>query len=345
VRVGIVGRANDRGLGVQSLNAWRNYPFVKALVVLDDNVKWPEYPQRYLGDRDVRVMHLGPNWVYNETAARAFLEGLDVVFTVEGYHDWRFIEWARDMGVKTVIQGNPEFFKHERVDLPHPDRWTWPTDWLLSELPYGPVIPVPSAGQDDCWATPGRPDEELIRVLHVAGHRASGDRNGTDAFYDGLRMVTERVIVRVVGQDGELVRPYRIHPHIIMEEHPHGLPDRWSMYDDVHLVVLPRQYGGNCMPAYEAMETGCALAMTDTPPNRTWPIHPLERRQGRVVPAPIGPIQTFMAKSDAIANAINGMARDRVALGRHQAASRKWAMDHTWEQLTPAYTALFEGVL
>jgi hypothetical protein len=117
------------------------------------------------------------------------------------------------------------------------------------------------------------------------------------------------------------------------------------MYDDVHLVVLPRQYGGNCMPAYEAMETGCALAMTDTPPNRTWPIHPLERRQGRVVPAPIGPIQTFMAKSDAIANAINGMARDRVALGRHQAASRKWAMDHTWEQLTPAYTALFEGVL
>jgi hypothetical protein len=258
VKLGIVGRANDRGLGVQSLNAWRNLPFERALVVTDDNWRWPEYPERYEDDSErwVEQMHVVKrnSWAYDEEQVRGFLDGLDLVFTVEGFHDWRICDWARDMGVKTLIQGNPEFYRHHRIPQPEPDAWTWPTDWLVNELPPGRIVPVPIAG--DSWARAGSPDDDRLTILHVAGHRANGDRNGTESFYDALRFVTANVNIRVVGQDGQLPDVYRLKPNLRLEEIKAGVEDRWSMYDGAHLVVLPRRYGGNCMPAYEAMEAG-----------------------------------------------------------------------------------------
>jgi hypothetical protein len=239
MRLGIIGRANDRGLGIQSLAAWRNLPFERALVVTDDNWRWPEYPERYEDGRWVRSMEVvRPTWDYDEELTREFLEGLDLVFTVEGFHTWEVCDWAREMGVKTLVQGNPEFFKHRRVSLPEPDAWTWPTNWLLEQIPDGWIVPVPIAG--DCWAKPGDPDAERLTVLHVAGHRALGDRNGTDAFYDSLRLIRSEVDIRVVGQDGQLPEPYRLKNNLNLDARPLGVVDRWELYDGAHLVVLPR---------------------------------------------------------------------------------------------------------
>ena len=70
-----------------------------------------------------------------------------VVFTVETPYDWRLPNWAREAGVKTVVQGNPEFYRNHLASHAHqanPDEWWWPTSWRpIRELPQGTIVPVP----------------------------------------------------------------------------------------------------------------------------------------------------------------------------------------------------------
>ena len=91
------------------------------------------------------------------------------------------------------------------------------------------------------------------------------------------------------------------------------------MYRGVNLVVLPRRYGGLCLPALEAAASGCALAMTNTPPNGHWPIMPIDCRQGRNLNTQAGLIRTVNAVPDSVAYTINTLARNR---GRASARSR-----------------------
>jgi len=342
MKIGLVGRSEQRGLGIQTFEFARHMPVEKVLHVSVKS-KWVANPKIY-DDYCSNVVDVPFANELPASTVEEFLDGLDVVFSAETFYDWTLIDVANRMGVKTVCQGNPEFYRHnkELKDVSHPTSWWWPTSWMVEQMPSGPVVPVPVP--DDAPLVAGSADDDVFTVVHVAGHRASADRNGTELFMQSLRYVTSQVRVRVFGQDGALPS-VRTSKGVELERVPSGADSRWDMFRGAHLVMLPRRYGGNCLPAYEAMASGCALAMTQCAPNVTWPIIPITSVPGQSVTTPFGPIRTFNAKPQEIAKIIDRLSVDRDMLGRQQRVSSDWAEMNKWRHHRTTYMSELEAVL
>lgn len=338
MKIGLIGRADNRGIGYQTLEFWRHMgrDDIRTLVVLMDERGWPEDVGRFGKNVTYADSNLSPNLeargTFDERRVRKFLQGLDVVFAVETVYDWRFIDWAHDEGVRVVIQGNPEFYAHHHhPEWPHPDVWAWPTPWMRDQLPDGVELPVPCAVRPQTVAPV---DSPTLNVLHVIGRMAANDRNGSLDFIESIPTLRQKVKVRVVTQDGELPRPKIRHgANVEVEVITGGVDDRWSMYEDQHLLVLPRRYGGLCLPALEAMSTGMAVLMTDCSPNEIWPGPRVKARKGRVQRSPFGKIQCWATHPIDIAHEIDALARFRDRLAEHLEDAQRFAELNSWDEL------------
>lgn len=335
MRVGLIARSNEKGLGYQTWSFAQNYPVASILHVTDANRRAPEdisrYPQAFhtLWHPDRGFKH--------DDAVEAFLDEIDVIFSVETLYDWELANRK-----PTVVQGNPEFYRHhQQKRLPRPTVWTWPTPWKTDVMPEGPVVPVPVPS--DGWALASPPEAEPFTIVHVAGHRANGDRNGTELFVNSLSSLHGNTLVRIYAQDGDVPDLPRVSDGVEVEVHAYGVIDRWSMYADAHVLVMPRRYGGLCLPVLEALASGVAVVMTDCSPNPvSWPIIPLRSDRGKVVAVPFGPIRTHSVHPKVIAMTLNRLKLERPKLYEQMAESAKWAKTHSWDALRPQYDALFE---
>lgn len=335
VRIGLLARCDERGIAQQTHEFFLNMKPVATLVMLLQDPAWPEDPAKFNG-RGVDHCYVDPRTrLLDERKARKLLRDIDVLFCVETLMDWRLVEWAHEERVRTVIQGNPEFYIHQiSPEIPHPDIWCWPTTWLQDQLPIGPILPVPVPDQAPFPAAD--PHDGPLRVLHVAGHAAAGDRNGTLPFMEALQYVNRHVEVTVVGQDGWLPTS-RPGPKVKLFTNPFGVENRWSLYRGQHLLVSPRTYGGLSLPVQEALRCGMVVVMPDASPNQTWPGPRLPIRKGRLHPSPGGPVPTVMTDPRHIAHVIDEYDLDRDKLAREMAESLHWATENTWTRLRPRY--------
>lgn len=336
MKIGLMARADSRGIGYQTLNLYRHLHPYRTLVMLLHDRLWPEDISRFDGT-NVDHVDVDPGLrLLDERKARKLARGTDCVFAVESLMDWRMIDWAREEGSATVVQANPEFLIH-KVDpsLPHPDRWVYPTPWLLEDLPQGEVLPVPVPDSAPFLAP--EPTGEPIKVLHVAGHAAAGDRNGTVEFMDCLRYLKRPARVTVYGQDGWLPRVPNLPGYVELILNPNGVKDNWDLYRDQQLIVLPRKYGGLCLPAQEAARCGLAVMMPDCSPNEIYPGHRIPTRKGRLHHAPGGRIPTFNVDARYLATAIDERAHDQQLLHFEMWQSQQWAHKNSWSNLLPLY--------
>lgn len=333
-KFGLIARADQRGLAYQSYEMFKAMRPAKTLVITDVNRQFKDNVGMYKGAGVSTIPYSKGS--LDEKKVRDFLEGLDLVWAHETLYDWRIADWARDMGVKTVVQANPELFTHHIDDLPAPDRWCFPTDWMFGRpgIPDGPVIPnpVPTAP-----VRAGDPEHDVLNVLHVAGHAAVGDRNGTLLFFEALASLRRRINVTVVGQDGHLPKLGRLHQNVTVNMNNHGVPDRWSMYEGQHVVVLPRRYGGGSIPAIEAIAAGCVLMMPDCSPNEMWPGPRLRARKGRLQRVKYGTIETSMVHPMEIAHRLNTLADNREALAAEMATTAAYRYFNRWDSLEAYY--------
>ena len=111
MRLGLWGaRMDNSGLGMQTWEFYNHMKPAKTLVVdISMMEKVPErrlkqYPERY--PENATIIYGFPN----EQDIRQFLTGLDVVFIAESSYNMSFYQIARQMGVKTAVQYNYEFF-------------------------------------------------------------------------------------------------------------------------------------------------------------------------------------------------------------------------------------------
>lgn len=340
MKLGVIGRCEQRGIGIQTSEFISHMPVDRVLDIVIHS-RWR---------RDISAYHSVPHTSVAfdharlpERQVRDWLSGLDVVFSVETVYDWRLIDWAHDAGAVVVVQGNPEFYRHgtELRDAPEPDEWWWPTSWRLDRLPSGPVMNVPIRDQPPFLNEPST----TARFLHVAGHRAAGDRNGTDIFMAALRFVTEPCLIRVVGQDGVLPDLPKLHPNVQVEMHPDGFDDRWEMYRDIDVVVLPRRYGGLCLPALEALTVGAIPMMPSVSPNTDWPIIPVDGRFGPSVRTPAGPIATFNVHPKELAEAMNTATASRAHIEHFRDLCSVTRPELVWSVWKPVYMAQMESLL
>lgn len=340
MKIGLIARAEyARGLAIQSKNFYDHMPVDRVLLVHMPN------PDCALADgwyQNATVVPSLPGHTLDEQIVREWMDGLDVIFTVETPYDWSLPRWAREMGVKTVIQGNPEFVRHGQPaysHFEHPDAWWWPTSWRLDLLPPGRVVPVP---MPDRPFTAAKELDGPLKVFHVVGKRAFADRNGTEVVINALRSLRTDVEVTLFGLDHSLPPIERVRG-LTVNVRNEGVQDRWDMYSGQHLLVLPRRYGGLCLPALEAAASGCAVMMPDTSPNEELAGIRVPTRGTRTISVAAGNLQTADLHFTDLAMEINCWADNRLALAEHQEA----AYDHTprWSTYRDIYMEEFARLL
>lgn len=196
---------------------------------------------------------------------KAWMQGLTHVITAETFYNDYFVNHAMRQGIKTYNQVNAEFYSHA---VTPPTRFLMPSMWyyeeFLSKYPNTVYLPPPiypndfKEARETNFNRTGKP-----RILHIVGKWASKDRNGTKSLMDAIRFT---------DSDFELVVKSQ-YPLEFTNDDPRvkweigNTLDNEDLYKDFDFMVLPRRYGGLCLPMNEALVSGLPVIMTDISPN------------------------------------------------------------------------------
>jgi len=330
VRIGVIARGEDRGLGNQTYEACRHLQPERVLLVDPGrDGRFTQHPERF-DQFDTTILRWQHGYTFDETAARAWLDGLDVVYTAETPYDDRLPGWALDAGCKVVVHANPEQLSPERGALLSDAVWWSATPWRLEHLPAGTrVVPMPVAER----ATEQLPAARA-RFVHVAGWPTGGDRNGTNIVAEAVKYLRSDCEVVIRGQHRD-VRRIRPNPRLTVESG--NVDNYWDLYRNADVLLMPRRFGGLCLPAQEAMHAGLAVVMPDCSPNEVWPGPRLQERTRSKIWTPGGDIPLHDVDPRKLAGLIDDLTWHPWRIGALQQEAREWAKSNTWAELKPLW--------
>ena len=102
-------------------------------------------------------------------------------------------------------------------------------------------------------------------ILHTAGTVAQPNRNGTTTFYQAMALLTDLPIKAIVSTQRDTIGGA---PPPNVEVRVQTLRHHWDLYsDEFDMMVLPRRWGGLCLPMQEALTAGMPVLMPDCAPN------------------------------------------------------------------------------
>lgn len=349
MRLGMIARADNSGLGIQTYEFARHMKPQKTLVIdvshlanTTSHCNKSTHLDRFPGS----IVHRG--WEPSAKTIATFLDGLDVVYTAETPYSPYFMGMATERGIKTVIAPNYEFFDRDY----HPDLLAVPTLWHFDDFPEPKVhLPVPIAL--DRWERADRQPQAggspVRHFLHVVGRPAVHDRNGTTIVLDALVHVREPMALTLRCQDvsylQSVISSITIPDHVTITVGGGDVRDYWDLYRDGDVMLMPRRYGGLCLPAQEAIGAGMPVIMPDVEPNNSWlpaewlveafPLIELIVRN-RIMVNAVTP-ENLAAKMDEFASP--GFYAAAVS------AAQQLAHDYSWDSLRAEYDRTFRRLI
>jgi len=270
MRLGLWGaRMDNSGLGMQTWEFYNHMKPAKTMVVdISMMEKTPErrlkqYPERY--PDNATIIYGMPN----EQDIRQFLTDLDVVFIAESAYNMSFYQIARQMGVKTAVQYNYEFFDWFGQSIWEvPDLFIAPSTWHYKEVQSlcdqknikHVYLHCPVAREK----ITRRYVDSGLTFVHIAGRPAAHDRNGTYTFLNAIQLSEGDLRGRVYTQDKDLANEIKAEfPSVDVKV---NTTDYADIYKKGSVLVLPRKYGGNCLPMNEALAAGMPVIMSKLSP-------------------------------------------------------------------------------
>lgn len=345
MRVGLIARADNRGLGQQTWAFYRNMQPAKTMVVNCPS----EQPLVNHFDRfpDATIINGYPG-IDDITS---FLDGLDAVYTAETSYNPALWQLARERGVHTVLHANFEFLDIQD----RPTVWAAPSLWRIENWPHGTIhLPVPI---ETDRLTPNELPETATNFLHVIGRPTFDrsrdlNRNGTLQVLQSLRYIDANITVTIrcqqPGYVGALINDHSIRTpdNITLRIEPGDHPNYWDAYTNQHAMILPRRFGGLCLPANEAIGAGIPIIMSDIDPNNRWlpkewltPAH----HDGEFVAKQH--ITCYTTDPAALAQKITQLATDASFFSRAAANSVALRDQLAWPTLKPRYNEVLTGCL
>lgn len=329
LRLGVIARAEDRGLGIQTWEVCRHLQPAKVLLVEPKVPRWPIHRERYADFATTPVAWSGDTEGLDKDTVKRWLADLDVVYTAETLYDWRLPLWG-DAAV--VCHLNPEMLRPDRFQTPGVTWWA-ATPWMLERYPGARVVPMPCP--TDRFETQAKVGD-VVRFLHVAGHVAMADRNGSQVVARAVSHIGAPCSVDIVGQDGRL-QPCRPSKQVTVRRRPLGVANYWELYGDADVLVMPRRFGGLCLPVIEALGAGMAVLMTDVPPNDVWPGPRMPVTTATATRAVGGPMPIADVPVVAVSRAMTELALDVAGVADYQAEARAWSTANSWEAMAPRW--------
>jgi glycosyltransferase involved in cell wall biosynthesis len=350
-RLGLIARADNSGLGIQTWEFHRHMKPDKTLVIdlsviadSNDHCNKHVYLERFPG----AIVHRGltpPPDVIEE-----FLADLDVVFTAETFYTHDLLHRANNRGIKTILQYNYEFLAHlNNPSLLSPTLFAAPSLWhyFATTLRNKIHLPVPIA--TDRFPLTEKP-LTASRFLHPVGRPAIHDRNGTEDLIAALPLVRSEITVTFrcqrPGYVESLLAHHDILPNVTVVVDTSAPEDYWRSYQDIDAVILPRRYGGLCLPANESLGAHVPILMPNIDPNNR--LLPEEW----LVPAHIAKefdacnrIAVHHVAPSTLALAIDGFATDADLYQRAVQQAGRLAQIYSWDSLLPQYQSVIEKVV
>ncbi len=268
MRLGIIARADLTGLGVQSRNWVRLLNPQKTIVINSQSFNGNEQHLDWYEGHGGYIV----NGFINHNEIIPILNNLDAIMTFEIPYNYELFRIARIRGVKTILQNNWEFTDYLKIpSLPLPDLMLNHSYWHLNQQKelwpnISDYCPSPVFIEDyDNIMLQNVDREGKRRFLHIAGRKTYEDRNGTQDLLAAIRLIPkgydfELVIKTQTTEIGDL-SDSRI---IIDTSQP---VDEKELYRDFDALIMPRRYGGACLPMTEALSSGLPVIMTKIDPN------------------------------------------------------------------------------
>lgn len=257
MRLTLLARADKTGLGYQT-QAYYKHLKPNKTVVIDLSILngQPQDNSMYPGAEII----LG---IPDDDRIDSILDDTDVLLTAETPYNLSIYTRARQRGIKTVCVENPEFYDHIKYpEFDMPDLIILPSVWKFNEIRHHAnsrgtrVINIHHPVDRDLITFRIR---ETHRMLHIAGSPAVHDRNGT---IDFLQCCPEGTVTTQSTDYSRLLRSDYRHSTVY-----DNIQDNNMLYQLGDILVMPRKYGGNCLPLNEALASGMPVIMTDIEPN------------------------------------------------------------------------------
>lgn len=337
LRVGYWGaRADSRGLARQSEGFCNHIDFTRVMgldLTVDDLSPYPCDWTPY-DHHNIEVLH---HSAVTEEVARRWLRGLDVVIGAETFYRDEFPLWAKEEGVRTILQINPEFagwwYRGQRD--PKPDLLIAPTIWRMAKMPGVRHVPFPVDRQE----FPFQLRTHAERFVHVAGHKAMGDRAGTRMLAGALSSVRTGPEIIIRTQSHLDFTTPGLRKAVVQHA---NVPDPRTLYADADVVILLRRYGGQHLAANEALSCGCPVMMLDREPEKSWGgVQTVSARIRGHIRTKGGLIETYEAQRGMIARTINWLYDHPEEVEKLSGRANAYAESISWDRMLSVYQDLF----
>jgi Glycosyl transferases group 1 len=327
----MVARADQGGIAAQDWSFARRMRPEKVLVVhTEHDTRGRARPEIYGGlCGEMRTTRRAPR----RGDAEWLCEDIDVIYTTECFYGQEVPFASTRAGAQTVIAGNPEMTGlGEMCDV-----MLAPTKWRMDALPGEPrLLPVPT----DPELLPLRPAREVNVLYHVASN-AMCDRNGTQLLIESLGRIRHELELWIRGGEAGKVEHCGLVTVKWLGHHDGMFFDHWVQ--DIDALVLPRRYGGLCLPMQEAATLGLPIITLDVEPQRDW------LPTASLVPAVVesrenmrgGQFDIHRCDPRRLAGAINQMVEDPATAAYMRERSIAWAESISWDALRDHYDDVF----
>ena len=267
-RIGLIARADNRGLGIQTWEFSQHMHPAKTMVI--DCPSERPLPLHFERFPDATIITGYPT-------ARDFInfvDGLDVVFTCETPYNYELYGIALKRGVKTALQFNFEFLDRD-PHVPRPDLYLAPSTWRYAEVPFANKRYLPVSIATQRFTINNR--SHARRFLHIVGRPAIYDRNGTADLLKALTHIQSEITLTLRCQEPGYISGLidelhiRTAPNVTLIINSADEPDYWNNYQGHDVLVMPRRFGGLCLPVNEALAAGMPVIMPRIDPNQWLP--------------------------------------------------------------------------
>lgn len=314
MRIGLIGRCDNCGLGNMSWAFHDNLPIVKTLLF---KRSYACFPDRFKNNRLIEhPTQLDIDWL---------LDGIDTLIAIETPYDWEIFKQAQRKGIKTVMIPMPEFF---------PDRMYWHLVdmwWCISPLEYemAPANKVFIRNPVDKKKIKFRLREAAKTFVAHLGHGGIMGRNGSSELVAAIKKARGYFKTIIYSQFPIKVDTPRI------EVRPGNIKNYDELWNEGDVFVHLCKFGGDHMPINEAMAAGMpVIALDHCPWNKFVPketlVDPL-----RILPVSFGMVTCSMAMVDVdkVAEKIEMLAGEDI---RHLSMkSDSISNTFSWETLKP----------